>query len=73
MEDKGIRIKTYNCQSFVANMVQINDLLKNCDILFLQETLLGEHDFYKAETLNSDFMCANTEAIRGSGHIRGKI
>ena len=72
MEDKGIRIKTYNCQSFVANMVQINDLLKNCDILFLQETLLREHDFYKAETLNSDFMCANTEAIRGVDTFVGR-
>ena len=41
----NLRIITHNCQSFKCNIDIIRDLFGQCDILFLQETLLNDYEF----------------------------
>ena len=50
---ESIVIRSYNCQSFRRNIDYIKILLNDCDVLFLQETLLPQHAFNLAESLNN--------------------
>ena len=57
-------ISQYNCQSLRANSEIVQGLLKNCDILCLQETLVDENNSDLFENLNSDFLSAFEPAVR---------
>ena len=49
-----IPIISYNCQSFLQNIDFIRVLLSDCELLLLQETLLPEHSFGIADSLNDE-------------------
>ena len=41
---ENLKIISYNCRSLSVNMEIVKKLLKNCDILCLQETLVDENN-----------------------------
>ena len=46
MEDRQMKISSYNCAGFKGNCDYINKtVFKNCDILLLQETWLYNFEF----------------------------
>ena len=49
---ESIVLRSYNCQSFRRNIDFIRDLLRDCDVLFLQETILPQHSFSIADLLS---------------------
>ena len=63
---------THNCQSFKCNIDIIRDLSGQCDILFLQETLLNDYDIHNLATVNHDFFFYATSSIRKEGCFTGR-
>ena len=68
----NLRTITYNCQSFKCNIDIIRDLSGQCDILFLQETLLNDYDIHNLATVNHDFFFYATSSIRKEGCFTGR-
>ena len=71
MESK-LSIISYNCNSFNANTVIINELLKKCDVLCLQETLIDDNNFQVLDTLNECFSSAYVSATRKNDCFVGR-
>ena len=52
-----LRFATYNCNSVRKNIESVRDLLKNNDIVFLQEIMLLNDDLYFLDLIDNDFIC----------------
>ena len=70
--DSKLRIITYNCQSFTSNVEVITDLLKMCDILLLQETLVNDVNSYLLEGLDDNFCFSYTPSSRQNNVLYGR-
>ena len=68
----NLNIISYNCQSLNLNAAIIQDLLKSCDILCLQETLIDDNNRLNLENLSNDFMTAYIPAQRKPGCFVGR-
>ena len=71
MEDK-LKIVTYNCQSFTCNREIISEILEQCDILLLQETLITEVNSFLLSNLNDNFCFSFTSALRPNNSLYGR-
>ena len=68
----SLKIISYNCQSLNVNAVIVQDLLHNCDILCLQETLIDENNCQILDNLDANFMTAYVPAYRKPGCFVGR-
>ena len=68
----NFRIISYNCQSVNTNLNLIQSFLPNCDILFLQETLLNDDNCSILEKLDSDFCYAHIPSVRNNQFCVGR-
>ena len=71
MENK-LRIITFNCQSFASNVEVISDLLKRCDILLLQETLISDVNSHLLEGFDDNFCISYTPSSRQNSVLYGR-
>ena len=55
-----LKVISYNCFSLKKNVDLIKILLKKCDILMLQETLLTEDNISYVSNYDKDFTCSHT-------------
>ena len=67
-----LKVISYNCQSVRSNFEIISKLLRDCDILFLQETFLTDVNKDILDTINIDFSSAQTPAIRKIDQFFGR-
>ena len=67
-----LKVISYNFQSFCVNQDIILNLLNHCDVLLLQETLLGSNDKWKMGNLNSQFDFFGAPAVRNSNNFVGR-
>ena len=70
--DNKLKIITYNCQSFASSIEVISDLLKRCDVLLLQETLINDVNSYLLEGLDDNFCLSYTPSSRPSNVLHGR-
>ena len=68
----GLKIISYNCNSLNFNAGIVKKLLDECQILCLQETLIGDHNSHNLDKLNNDFMHAYVPAYRKPGCFSGR-
>ena len=59
-----LSIISYNCRSANSNGVIISDLLKKCDILCMQETLVDDNNSHLLDTLDNRFISAYVPSNR---------
>ena len=67
-----LNIISYNCRSLSNNYEIIRMLLKQCDILFLQETLILQSDFHLIGSLDCNFDFIAEEAYRKKECFTGR-
>ena len=68
----GLNVISYNCQSAKANSEVIAKLLKECDILLLQETFLLDINKHILDNIDADFSTAHTSAVRKIDQFYGR-
>ena len=68
----GLNIISFNCRSANSNLEIIRLLMNECDILFLQETLLSENNHYILGNLGAGFNYAHTPATRSHDNFCGR-
>ena len=74
----NLRIFSYNCQSFRSNISIVKRLLKKCDLLFLQETLLTQFAANELNQLTDNntiacFTSATASTSSNGGRPRGDL
>ena len=67
-----LRIISYNCQSFNLKINMVQNLLSQCDILLLQETLICENSYVGFDDLHNDFISAYIPAVRPNNIFSGR-
>ena len=67
-----LRIISYNCQSFSIKVNIIQELLNDCDILLLQETLLTENNCMNFDQIDNNFVSASIPAVRANDVTSGR-
>ena len=72
MMDEKLKVIFYNCQSFNANATIIQNLLSKCDVLCLQETLIGDYNYQNIDTLNNNFVSSYIPAYRKNDCLVGR-
>ena len=68
----NLKIISYNCQSLRSNAGIVQNLLKDCDVLCLQETLIDDNNNEILEQMDDDFMCAYVPSVRKEGCYIGR-
>ena len=71
MEHK-LKINSYNCRSLNSNAQIVQSLLKDLDILCLQETLIDENNHDNLDKLDPNFMYAYVPAFRKADCFVGR-
>ena len=66
------KIISYNCRSVNSSTDVIISLLNICDILFLQETLITEHNSYLLDNLHRDFHWFYVPSNRDENNLNGR-
>ena len=67
-----LRITSYNCRSLKAENEIVSSLLKNSDLVFLQETLINKNTSHLLDSFNSEFQWFYAPAIRNSDSFQGR-
>ena len=67
-----LKIITYNCQSYNSNSVIIKNLLLDCDILCIQESLISYSNSYLLNTIDNDFDFVLNDAVRDLDQFSGR-
>ena len=62
--NSNLKIISYNCQSLRSNVGIVQNLLTNCDILCLQETLIDENNCGILDQIDENFMSAYVPSVR---------
>ena len=70
--DKFIRVCSFNCQSLGRKFQEVQSLLSNCDLLFLQETLVNEFNSDILESFDENFLSHFVPAVRNSDQFSGR-
>ena len=68
----SLKIISYNCQSLKAKLDIVSSLLKECDILLLQETLLTNDNNDILDNINTNFNAINIPSVRKLGQLYGR-
>ena len=67
-----VKIKSYNCNSIRRQIDIIRDILRDTDILMLQEIMLYESDLSLLDEINDDFCWAASPSLNISCDGRPK-
>ena len=67
-----LKLISYNCQSLNAKSAIIANLLKECDVLCLQETLIDKNNSYHLDQFDNNFSFEYEPAYRNSSSSRGR-
>ena len=68
----NLKIISYNCQSLRANVGIVQNLLTECHVLCLQETLIDENNCDILDKLDNNFMNAYVPSVRKDDCSRGR-
>ena len=68
----GLRVISYNCNSFRSNAEIISSLLDNCDILCIQETFICQNDLAILDNFDDRFYVAAEPAVRKDDTFIGR-
>ena len=70
--DNKFKVISYNCHSLNSNSTIIANLLKECDILCLQETLIDKNNFQNLEQFDKNFSYAYEPSYRNISSFTGR-
>ena len=67
-----LKIISFNCQSLRSNFEIISDLVKKCDVLCLQETLIDDNNHHFLDQIDENFMYAYIPSVRKADCFVGR-
>ena len=68
-----VRISSYNCRGFNSTKsLYINSLLSQCDFLCIQEHWLNDHDLFKLNDINTNFLSTGISGFDDKSILNGR-